>query len=436
MDTIVNDLTGRLKPYPAYRPLGVEWLGEIPRHWEVSRLKYAVTLNPRVSELRRLPSDTEVSFVPMEAVAEYGGLNLSLTKKLADVANSYTYFSDGDVLVAKITPCFENGKGSLAEGLRNGIAFGTTELHVIRCGPGLDKRFAFYLTLGDTFRRLGKAEMYGAGGQKRVPESFLANLRHPAPPLPEQRTIAAFLDRETAKIDALVAKKERLIELLQEKRIALISRAVIKGLDPKVPMKDSGVEWLGEIPAHWDVWPIWTLFELGRGRVISREDIQSNPGPYPVFSSQTEDEGVLGHIATYDFEGEYLTWTTDGAKAGSVFSRNGRFNCTNVCGTLRPSHSRNINNAFVREALNLATASHIRYDINPKLMNDVMARIRLQMPPIHEQDAITESLDRETAKLDGLIKKIYEAIERLNELRVALISAAVTGRIDVRKEAA
>ena len=130
----------------------------------------------------------------MEAVGEYGGLDLALTKELSDVGDGYTYFSDGDVVVAKITPCFENGKGSLAGGLVNGIAFGTTELHVMRCRPELDKRFAFYLTLTDSFRRLGEAEMYGAGGQKRVPESFITNLKHPIPPLPEQRAIAAFLD--------------------------------------------------------------------------------------------------------------------------------------------------------------------------------------------------------------------------------------------------
>ena len=105
--------------------------------------------------------------------------------------------------------------------------------------------------------------MYGAGGQKRVPEDFIRDLRHPLPSEPEQRAIAAFLDRETARIDALVAKKERLIELLQEKRTALITRAVTKGLDPNVPMKDSGVEWLGEIPAHWEVKPL-TKYRLQR----------------------------------------------------------------------------------------------------------------------------------------------------------------------------
>ena len=98
--------------------------------------------------------------------------------------------------------------------------------------------------------------MYGAGGQKRISDDFIRDFRHPVPGLPDQRAIVAFLDRETAKIDALVARKERLIELLQEKRTALITRAVTRGLDPNVPMKDSGVEWLGEIPAYWKLIPL------------------------------------------------------------------------------------------------------------------------------------------------------------------------------------
>lgn len=224
-------LTAKYKPYPAYKPSGIEWLGEIPKHWKLKRLRYVADLNPKASGGRKLDSATEVSFVPMESVGEYGGLDLSLTKELADVKDGYTHFADGDVLVAKITPCFENGKGSLAEGLVNGMAFGTTELHVLRCGLELDHRFAFHLTLTDAFRKLGEAEMYGAGGQKRVPGSFVTNLRHPIPPLPEQRVIAAFLDQETAKIDALITKVKEAITRLKEFRLALISAAVTGQID-------------------------------------------------------------------------------------------------------------------------------------------------------------------------------------------------------------
>ncbi len=243
----------RFEPYPTYRDSGVEWLGGIPAHWEVKRLRFIVALNPSASEVRGLSTDAEVSFVPMEAVDEYGTLDLARTKALAEVGSGYTYFRNGDVVLAKITPCFENGKGARAVGLTKGIAFGTTELHVLRAKMALDEQYLFYLTLGDAFRRLGEAEMYGAGGQKRVPESFIQDFRHPLPPLAEQRAIAGFLDRQTARIDALVAKKERLIELLKEQRTALITRAVTRGLDPTVPMKDSSAEWLGKIPKHWEI---------------------------------------------------------------------------------------------------------------------------------------------------------------------------------------
>ena len=265
----------------------------------------------------------------------------------------------------------------------------------------------------------------------------------PLPEADEQRTIADFLDRETAKIDTLVAKKRTLIERLKEKRTALISRTVTRGLppdaaaarglDPHPKLKPSGIEWLGDVPKHWEILAVWQIFHLGRGRVISHEDISENPGEFPVFSSQTENNGVLGLLGSYDFEGDYLTWTTDGANAGTVFRRVGRFNCTNVCGTLRLKATDTVDNQFATYALGLATHQFVRHDINPKLMNNVMARIRIGVGPFDEQRAIADFLDRETAKIDSLVAKFETAIERLQEYRTALITAAVTGKIDVRK---
>ena len=228
---ISDAVTKGLDPDAPLKDSGVEWLGEIPAHWEVKRLKYAATLNPAPTEARNRGESLEVSFVPMEAIGEYGGLELTTTKLVGEVYTGYTYFREGDVVVAKITPCFENGKGAVATGLVNEIAFGTTELHVLRVKESIDRQFLFYLSMGDTFRRLGEAEMYGAGGQKRVPDSFIKNLMHPLPPLPEQRAIAAFLDRETAQIDALVAKVREAIDRLKELRTALISAAVTGKID-------------------------------------------------------------------------------------------------------------------------------------------------------------------------------------------------------------
>jgi len=195
---------------------------------------------------------------------------------------------------------------------------------------------------------------------------------------------------------------------------------------PYSKYKPSAVEWLGDIPDQWSVNSVWHVYALGRGRVISHEDIAEDPGEYPVYSSQTEDNGVLGFLRTYDFDGDYITWTTDGANAGTVFRRKGRFNCTNVCGTLKAKRLGKIENGFVAHALNLATREFIRYDINPKLMNNVMAKIRFGVPPFAEQRRIADFLDAETAKLDTLVAKRQELIEKLKEKRSALVSRTVT----------
>lgn len=172
------------------------------------------------------------------------------------------------------------------------------------------------------------------------------------------------------------------------------------------------------------------LFKISRGRVMSKEYLRDNVGKFPVYSSQTASNGEIGRIATYDYDGEFLTWTTDGANAGTVFRRNGRFNCTNVCGTLLPKLRMDL--SFMQYSLDFATTSFVRLDINPKLMNNVMSRIRVQFPPIQEQIEIAAYINEEIKSIDALIAKAEQFIERLREHRTALIAAAVTGKIDVR----
>ena len=169
----------RLRAYPEYRDAGIEWLGTVPSHWHTFRLRFVVETNSTKEDVRHLDPHTEVSFLPMEAVHEYGGIDLSSVKPLADVIDGYTYFRNGDVILAKITPCFENGKGALARGLCGGIGFGTTELHVLRPSFDLNARFLLYLTFSDHFRRIGTASMYGAGGQKRISDDFVPQFSTP-----------------------------------------------------------------------------------------------------------------------------------------------------------------------------------------------------------------------------------------------------------------
>ncbi|MEI7702449.1 MAG: restriction endonuclease subunit S, partial [Planctomycetia bacterium] len=195
---------------------------------------------------------------------------------------------------------------------------------------------------------------------------------------------------------------------------------------PKYPKyKASGVEWLGDVPEHWRQIPVWLLFDIGRGRVISHEEILDKPGDYPVYSSQTENQGIMGYLSSFEFEGDFLTWTTDGANAGTVFRRSGRFNCTNVCGTLKLK-APTVSLDYCRHALAISTAYFVRHDINPKLMNNVMAKIRILIPSIDEQSSIAEFLDHETSKIDALIAEQRRLIELLKEKRQAVISHAVT----------
>jgi type I restriction enzyme S subunit len=445
----------RYKPYPAYKESGVEWLGEIPVDWQAKRLRFSAELNPPASETRGLPAATEVSFVPMEAVGEYGGLDLTKTKALADVESGYTYFRDADVVVAKITPCFENGKGARAAGLANRIALGTTELHVLRATRALDADFLFYLTLSDAFRRLGEAEMYGAGGQKRVPESFIEDLRHPLPPTGEQRAIAQFLDRETARIDALVAKKDRLIELLQERRTALITRAVTRGLDPDIATKDSGVEWLREIPAHWEVKRIRDIAQaLQTGpfgsQLHANEYVLSgcpviNPanlrdGRLVPDEECTVDDVVAERLAHHRLQEGDILFARRGelGRCGLVTSQEEGWLCGTGCLRLRAHRDvarpsfliRLLSTTGVADWLDLQSVGATMKNLN----TSIIGLIPLPVPPTKEQETIAAFLDRETTRIDALVTKVRNAIEGLKELRIALISAAVTGKIDVRRD--
>jgi len=440
------------RPYPLYRKSGTDWLGEVPRHWEVERLRFSIRTNPPRSELNGLESTAQVSFVPMEAVGEYGGLNLETEKVLEDVGNGYTYFRDGDVLVAKITPCFENGKGALAKGLANGVGLGTTELHVLRSDSRLDARFLFYLSISQPFRKLGESEMYGAGGQKRVPEDFIKDFRACLPPFFEQQAIASFLDRETVRIDVLITKKQRLVELLQERRTALISQAVTKGLDPGVPMKDSGAEWLGEIPAQWEVKRLkFLLSEALQYGANESAEFDVPEWPRYIRITDLDDEGRLREetfkslpeevAEPYLLEDGDLLLARSGATVGKSFLYKKAWGKAAYAGYL-------IRARFKKILMNPEFAAYFfrsgnYWDwlnsifIQATIQNvsaEKYANLVLSLPPEPEQRKIVDWLDYQCMRMNALVEKTREGLVKLTEYRSALISAAVTGKIDVRQE--
>ncbi len=450
----------KLPAYPRTKPSGVEWLGDVPEHWEVKRGRFVMLVNPPAPRLRALKPEDEVSFVPMDAVGVGGGLKLEQTRILAEVSGGYTEFQDGDVVVAKITPCFENGKAALASGLLNGAAYGTTELHVLRAGPTLDRSFLFYVAISDTFLKLGESEMYGAGGQKRVPSRFSKDFRTSLPPLAEQRAIAAFLDRETGRVDRLVAKKRELIERLKEKRTALISRTVSRGLPPAAaraaglpanpPLKPSGLDWLGDIPAHWVVKRIKHLGSIRYGLGEPPEYVDDG---LPFVRATDIKRGKINLDEVKTVRPEDVPWSRKPLlKLGEILVvRSGAYTgdsaivSSSVAGciagydmvlSVKRGHP-----AFVAWALLSKYLLHGQIYLErmraaqPHLNAEELGSFVILTPPLPEQAAIAAYLDEETAKLDALVGKVEAAVERLQEYRTALITAAVTGKIDVRQAA-
>lgn len=419
--------------YPEYSQYG------FPAFWKEKRLRFAIEMNPSKQESKIDASDL-VSFVPMDAVGEYGGIRLDDEREMGEIGSGYTYFCDDDVVVAKITPCFENGKGALAKGLKNKTAFGTTELHVMRAlSAQLLPEFLFYLTISHVFRKRGESEMYGAGGQKRVPETFIKDFEAALPSINEQKTIARFLDHKTAQIDALIAKKKALLDKLAEKRSALISHAVTKGLNPAAAMKDSGVPWLGEIPVHWGVRRLkFSVFQINQKvdaasinlPYIGLEHIESWTGK-KLQGEISDSEGVASQYQAGDvLFGKlrpYLAKVHLAVDAGLVSSE---------ALVLRP-HTE-LHNEFLKyyvlskEFINIVDSSTFGSKM-PRASWEFIGNLPILLPDLEEQHAIARFLDEKTAEIEQQAEKIRQAIEKLNEYRAALITHAVTGKIDVRQ---
>jgi len=437
--------------YPKYKASGVEWLGEVPEHWEVKRLRFVAELNPSKSEVVSLDRETVVSFLPMEAIGDDGALSLDKEKMISEVESGYTYFRDGDVAVAKITPCYENGKGALMRGLTNGIGFGTTELIVARPKPEeITGTYLHYLFISPDFRSLGESHMYGAGGQKRVPDAFVRNFATAFPPIEEQTHIAAFLDRETAKIDGLVAEQRRLMELLKEKRQAVISHAVTKGLNPHAPMKPSGIEWLGEVPAHWEVRTIAKAStKITNGFVGPTRDILVEAGT-PYIQATHIKKGRINfddsyfvapewsriHAKSILAEGDVLIVQT-GAGTGDVglVSENEvGFNCHALI--IIAANKSLLHGTFLSAVLQSTYGQEKLTSIqtgamHPHLNCGEVKFVEVPIPPLAEQVNIVSYIRDTADQFDTLTAEAQRAIDLLQERRTALISAAVTGQIDV-----
>jgi type I restriction enzyme S subunit len=448
-------MAGKYKAYPSYRATDVKWLGDIPTGWKICAIKHVSTLNPAKSKLRYQQGD-ECSFVPMEKL-KTDSLALDEIRPIADVYDGYTYFVDDDILMAKVTPCFENKNIAIAKDMVNGVGFGSSEIYVLRSNQKTKNRYLFYRLQEDGFMEVATSSMTGAGGLKRVPSDVLNNFLVALPVHEEQTQIANFLDHETAKIDTLIDKQQQLIKLLKEKRQAVISHAVTKGLNPDALMKDSGVEWLGEVPEGWRVVPLKYLvseldgIQMGPfgGMLLG---LGENETGYKVFGQENTISGDFTKGLRWISKARFEDLSNYHLKVGDiVLTRKGSLGNARLVSELAVMgiidsdtiririNSRKLqpklmsflmhNALYVSEQI----ARNRRGAILPGLNTETISNILLLVPQPLDQRELFEYLQVQNHKFDTAVEKCISAIALLEERRTALISAAVTGKIDVRK---
>lgn len=420
--------------------------------WKTIPLRYVCELNPSVA-FDGFDEEDELTFLPMDRVKS--GYFIPNTEKFSKYGSSYTTFENGDIVLAKVTPCFENGNIAIAGGLVGGKGFGSSELFVIR-PTAAERRFLFYFFQSSTFKQNGEASMTGAGGLKRVSPDVLRQHHFPCPSQETQRVIANYLDRETARIDALIAEKERMLALLEEKRAALISRVVTRGLDPNAPLKPSGQEWLGEIPADW---------EMPQLRFVC-ESLQIGPFGTQLHAEEYVDNGVpvinpahlKGNRITPDFGISVDEETAERlavhrlAEEDIVFGRRGELGRCGIvektqvgwlCGTgsLRVRCNKNLvdpsyvalifNGTSAATCLTLESVGSTMDNLN----TEMLGHFRIPQPPLDEQKEIVHAVKTNQRKGNELRDSLQASITLAKERRAALITAAVTGQIPLKEMA-
>lgn len=428
--------------YAQYKELdssGVSWLQKKPSHWRIKRLKFSTDLiNNKVSV-----EDSPLPYLGLEHIESWTGRKIE-----GEISNSEglaSSFVVGDVLFGKLRPYL--AKVHLAQ--QDGLI--SSEALVVRSKDELHAEFLKYYMLSRDFINIVDSSTYGSK-MPRASWDFIGNLPVLLPDVEEQKLIARFLDFKTAQIDALIAKKKALLDKLAEKRTALISHAVTKGLDPSVAMKDSGVVWLGNVPAHWKVIPI--KFSL---------DMPITDGPHS--TPQFYDEGIpfisaeavkndrldfsrkRGYISEDDhaiFSKKYkpkygdVYMVKSGATTGAVarVETHEEFNIWSPLAVLRPHAEKSITDYlfYVLKSKPFFYSVELSwsYGTQQNIGMGVISNIRMALPPIEEQKAICRYLEPLLQKIDAQRAKVDSVVERLQEYRSALITNAVTGKIDVR----
>ena len=439
------------KQYPSYKKSGVEWLGDVPEHWESNRLKkYLIERNEKNSPIK---TDNLLSVTMYQGVIPVSEKQGNGGNKPKENLENYKISYPNDIVLNSMNVIV----GSVGLNKYTGL-ISPAYYALYNRNKNNNIKFFSYIFHNPFFQKglfgLGNGIMYKESEdgklntiRLKIPMEKLNQVVLPCPSISEQNQIVAFLDTETARIDNLISKQEKLIELLEEQRKSIISHAVTKGLNPNAPMKDSGVEWLGDVPEHWDVKSYRFVSKIYRGKFghRPRNDPSLYDGEYPFI--QTGDVARAGkYIQTYsqtlNEKGKAVSQVfTSGTLVMAIAANIGdtailNFEAYAPDSVVGFKPHKNIDLEFLRfsfiaslQALEQTAVQSTQANLNVERIG----ALKTTFPPLSEQIEISNYLNAENEKNNHLISKQNQLIEKLKEYRASIISHAVTGKIDVRE---
>ncbi len=418
-----------MTPYPKYKPTGIDWIGEIPENWEVKKLKYWFKLVTCKSDeqqfkigLENIESKTG-KFIQSDSIFEGEGIS----------------FDENDILFGKLRPYL--AKVYLAE--FKGSAVG--DFFVIRCKNAILPIYAIKLLLNQTFIEIINSSTFGAK-MPRVSWEFMANLLLSIPDINEQTAIAAFLDEKTALIDSFIEKKKKLIELLKEERTAVINHAVTKGIDPDAKLKPSGIDWLGDIPAHWEVKTLKSITSKVGDGLHATPNYEDFTNKYFINGNNLIKGKILTTEMTRTVNDREFDNLKINIKSGSILlSINGTignlalYNNEKVILGKSIAYIELLDHNLNKYFYYLFQTEYIKNHFESSLSGTTIKNLSLHTlrnapmlkTTISAQEQIVEFIETETNKIDITIETIEKEIELMQEYRTALISEVVTGKVRV-----
>ena len=415
----------------------VEWIGEIPNLWNIARIKDVSLVSP-ICDFSKINNDDLITYSPMECIKS--GFFINKSARYDSLPKSLTPFQNGDIVLAKVTPCFENGNISIMDNLYSKVGLGSSELFVFRCKNVLTK-FLFYVLQNDSFKQLGKASMTGIAGLKRISSDFCKNFKICLPPIEEQQKIADFLDGKCSTINTLIEKTKFSIEEYKKLKQAVITQAVTKGIRPNREMKDSEVEWIGEIPSEWEFKPLFCYFgernnknkdckeenllSLSYGKIV-RKNINTTEGLLPksfdTYNIVEKDDIV---IRPTDLQNDKKSLRTGLVKEHGII--------TSAYITLKPI--KKLDSRFFSYLLHSYDCKKVFYNmgngVRQGLNFSLFSKLKVGFPSMYEQQEIAEYLDKKCADIDTLISKKQKLVEELENYKKSLIYEYVTGKKEV-----